>query len=135
MMTNEEATKFAFNSYVRAFEAGNEHMIAQYFAADLAFRNHSIAKSFNLDEIKTSVLKVHQKYQNLKSAIKDVMVEDNRIAFCAEQHAFFVPDDGYVNMDIMNLYTLDDGKVKEWRLWFTQHADSNRPPNDKKPNC
>ncbi|MBX3710045.1 MAG: nuclear transport factor 2 family protein [Gammaproteobacteria bacterium] len=123
-MTNEEAIKFAFNSYVRAFEAGNEHMIDQYFAADLAFRNHSVAKSSSLNEIKASVLKVHQKYQNLKSVIKDVVVEGNRMAFRAEQHAFFVPDDGYVNMDVMNLYTLVDGKVKEWRLWFTQHADS-----------
>lgn len=123
-MTNEEAIKFAFNSYVRAFEAGNEHMIDQYFDADLAFRNHSVAKNFSLNEIKSSVLKVHQKYRNLKSAVKDVMVEDNRIAFRAEHHAFFVPDDGYVNMDVMNLYTIIDGKVTEWRLWFTQHADS-----------
>jgi hypothetical protein len=127
IMTNEEAAKFAFNSYIRAFEAGNEHMIDQYFAADLAFRNYSVAKNFSLNEIKSSVLKVHQKYQNLKSAVKDVMVEGNRIAFRAEQQAFFVPDNEYVNMDVMNLYILADGKVKEWRLWFTQHADSKEP--------
>lgn len=45
MMTNEEALNFSFNSYVRAFEAGNEHMIDQYFATNLAFRNHSVAKA------------------------------------------------------------------------------------------
>ncbi len=127
MMTNEEAIKFAFNSYVRAFEAGNEHMIDQYFAADLAFRNHSVAKNFSLNEIKSSVLKVHQKYRNLKSVVKDVMVEGDRIAFRAEQHAFFAPDDRCMNMDVMNLYTIVNGKVKEWRLWFTQNADSNEP--------
>jgi len=124
MKTNEEATQFAFNSFVKAFEAGNEHMIAEYFTADLVFYNHSVAKSYSLDEIKASILKVHKKYKNLKSAVKDVIVEGNRMAFRAEQQAFFVPDDKNVTMDIMNLYTLVDGKVKEWRLWFTQHADS-----------
>lgn len=123
-MTNEEAIKFAFNSYVRAFEAGNEHMIDQYFAADLKFRNHSVAKNYTLHQIKLSVLEVHKKYQDLKSEIKDVIVEGNRIAFRAEQHAFFVPDDKYVNMDVMNLYTLADGKVQEWQLWFSQNANS-----------
>jgi len=124
-MTNEDAIKFAFDSYVRAFEAGNEHMIDQYFATDLELRNHSVARNYNLHEIKSSVLKVHQKYQNLKSVVKDVIVEGNRIAFRAEQHAFFVPDNEYVNMNVMNLYTLVDGKVKEWQLWFNQNADSN----------
>lgn len=40
------------------------------------------------------------------------MLEGNRIAFRAEQHDFFVPDDEYVNMNVMNLYTLVDDKVK-----------------------
>ena len=66
----------------------------------------------------------HKKYQNLKSDIKDVIVEGNRIAFRAKQHAFFVPDDKQVNMDVMNVYTLVDGRVKEWQLWFKQEVDS-----------
>jgi limonene-1,2-epoxide hydrolase len=119
-MTNTDARKFALDSFVIAFEAGNEAMIDQYFASDLKFRNHSVAKDYSLDQIKLSVLEVHKKYQNLKSEIKDVVVEGNRIAFRVEQHAFFVPDDEYVDMDVMNLYTLQDGKVKEWRLWFVQ---------------
>lgn len=121
-MTNNDARKFAFDSFVTAFEAGNEEIIDQYFAADLKFRNHSVAKNYSLDQIKMSVLEVHKKYQKLKSEIKDVIVEGNCIAFRVEQHAFFVPDDEYVNMDVMNLYTLVDGKVKEWRLWFVQRA-------------
>jgi limonene-1,2-epoxide hydrolase len=124
MMTNNEARKFVFDSFVLAFEAGNEHMIDQYFAADLKFRNHSVAKNYSLHQIKLSVLEVHKKYQDLKSEVKDIIVSANRIAFRVEQHAFFVPDDEYVNMDVMNLYTLVDGKVKEWRLWFSQDADS-----------
>ena len=127
MMTNEEAVKFAINSYVNAFQAGNEHLIDHYFSADLEFRNHSVAKNFSLQQIKLSVLEVHKKYQHLKSAVKDVIVEGNRIAFRAEQHAFFVPDNDYVNMNVMNLYTLADGKVKTWQLWFNQHAYSAKP--------
>lgn len=122
-MTNEEARKFVFDSFVTAFEAGNEHMIDQYFAADLEFRNHSVAKNYSLQQIKLSVLEVHKKYRDLKSEVKDILVADNCIAFRVEQHAFFVPDDEYVNMDVMNLYKLTDGKVKEWRLWFTQDID------------
>ena len=125
-MTNIDARKFAFDSFVTAFEAGNEQMIDQYFAADLEFRNHSVAKNYSLDQIKMSVLEVHKKYRDLKSDVKDVIVEGNRIAFRVEQHAFFVPDDEYVNMDVMNLYKLVDGKVKEWRLWFSQYVDLNK---------
>lgn len=122
-MTNEEARKFAIDSFVNAFEAGNEQIIEQYFAPDLELRNHSVAKSYSLDQIKLSVLEVHKKYRDLKSEVKDVIVEDNSIAFRVEQHAFFVPDDEYVHMDVMNLYKLVDGKVKEWRLWFVQSVD------------
>lgn len=123
-MTNEEARKFAFDSFVTAFEAGNEHVIDQYFAADLEFYNHSIARAYSLYQIKLSVLEVHKKYRDLRSEVKDVIVEGNRIAFRVEQHAFFVPDEEYVNMDVMSLYKLVDGKIKEWRLWFSQDADS-----------
>lgn len=123
-MTNEEARKFAFDSFVTAFEEGNEHIIDQYFAADLEMYNHSVLRSYSLQQIKLSVLEVHKKYQDLKSEVKEVITEDNHIVFRVEQHAFFVPDDEYVNMDVMNLYKLADGKVKEWRLWFNQDADS-----------
>jgi len=125
-MTNEEAKKFAFDSFVTAFEAGNEQMIAQYFASDLKFRNQSVAKNYCLDQIKLSVLEVHKKYRDLNSEVKDVIVEGNCIAFRVEQHAFFVPDDEYVHMDVMNLYKLADGKVKEWRLWFSQYIDLSK---------
>lgn len=123
-MTTEEAQKFVFDSFVTAFESGNEHLIDQYFDADLEFYNHSVARNYSLQQIKSSALKVHKKYLDLKSELKDVIVQDNRIAFRVEQHAFFVPDDEYVNMDVMSLYKLVDGKVKEWRLWFSQDADS-----------
>lgn len=119
-MTHEEAIQFAFNSFVRAFEAGNEHLPDQYFSPDLELRNHSVAKNYTLPEIKLSVLKVHQKYQNLKSEVKDVIRDGNRLAFRAEQQAFFVPENKHVKMDVMNLYTLEAGKVKTWHLWFNQ---------------
>ncbi len=125
-MTNEEASKFALDSFVTAFEAGNESIIDRYFAADLEFRNHSVAKNYTLQQIKLSVLEVQKKYRNLTSEIKDVIVEDHSIAFRVEQQAFFVPDDEYVHMDVMNLYKLVDGKVKEWRLWFSQYVDLSK---------
>lgn len=123
IMTNEEARKFVLDSFVTAFEAGNEHLIDQYFAADLKMYNHSVSRGYSLNQIKLSVLEVHKKYRDLTSEVKDVIVEGDRIAFRVEQHAFFVPDDEYVNMDVMNLYKLVDGKVKEWRLWFSQDTD------------
>jgi hypothetical protein len=126
-MINEQARQFIFDSFITAFEAGNEHIIDQYFAADLEFYNHSVAKHFTLQQIKSSVLKVHKKYRDLKSEIKDVIVEDNHLAFRVEQQAFFVPDDEYVSMDVMNVYKLMDGKVKEWRLWFAQDALKKSP--------
>lgn len=119
-MTNDEAKKFAFNSYVCAFEAGNEHMIDQYFDANLKFCNHSVAKNYTLSEIKLSILKFHNKYQNLKSEIQDVIVEDSHLAFRVEHHAFFLPDNEYVKMTVMNLYKITDYKVTEWQLWFNQ---------------
>lgn len=124
-MTNEEARKFAFDSYVTAFEAGNEHMIDQYFAADLELYNHSVVKNYSLHQIKLSVLEFHKKYRDLKSEVKDVIVEGNRIAFRVEHHALFVPDDEYVSMAVMNLYKFTGGKVKEWRLWFSQYVDTS----------
>lgn len=124
-MTHAEARKFAYDSFVIAFEAGNESIIDQYFTSDLEFYNHSVARSYPLQQIKLSVLEVHKKYRHLKSEITDVVVEDDRIAFCVEQHAFFVPDNQYVTMAVMNLYKLVNGKVKEWKLWFTQNAVTN----------
>lgn len=53
--------------------------------------------------------RLFNKYRDLKSEIKDIIVENNHIAFRVEQHAFFVPDDEYVNMDVINLYKLIDG--------------------------
>lgn len=125
-MTHEEARKFAYDSFVLAFEEDNEYVIDQYFSPDLDFYNHSVTRKYTLQQIKMSVLEVHKKYQNLKSEVKDVIVEGDRIAFRVEQHAFFVPDDEYVNMDVMSLYTIVDGKVKNWRLWFTQDADTTQ---------
>lgn len=123
-MTNEEARLYAFDSFVTAFEAGNESMIDQYFAGDLEFCNHSVARNYNLQQIKLSVIEAQKKYQDLKSEIKDVIVEGNCITFRVEQQAFFVPDNEYVTMSVMNLYKLKDGKVNEWRLWFSQAANS-----------
>lgn len=125
-MTNDEARKFAYDSFVLAFKEGSEDVIDHYFSPDLDFYNHSVARKYTLQQIKMSVLEVHKKYKNLKSEVKDVIVEGDRIAFRVEQHAFFVSDDEHVNMDVMNLYTIVDGKVKNWRLWFTQDADTTQ---------
>lgn len=121
-MTNEEAKKFAYDSYVTAFDIGNEHLIDQYFSPDLEMYNHSVNRNYNLQQIKLGSAEFQKKYLELKSVIKDVIAEGNRIAFRVEHNAFFVPDDEYVNMDVMNLYELEDGKVKAWRVWFTHDA-------------
>lgn len=130
-MTNEQARQFVTESFIDAFEANQdgklkEAAIDSFFHHDLEMYNHSVLRHYTLDQIKMSVLEVYKKYQNLTSELKDVIVEGNRIAFRVEQHAFFVPDEEYVNMDVMNLYTLVDGKVKNWRLWFTQDAETSK---------
>lgn len=116
-MTNNEAHQFAFNSFITTFTPGNEHMIDRYFDANLTLLNHSVSKQFGLNELKSSLPRVHKKYQDIKSEIKDVFVENDRIAFHVKQTAFYVPENRQATMDVMNLYTLCDGKIKEWQMW------------------
>lgn len=123
-MTNDEARQFAFDSYITTFESGNEHMIDKYFDTNLEMNNHSVDKKYNLEEIKASVIKFHRKYHNLKSEVKDILVQGNQIAFRVEHSAFFVPEEQQVTMSVMNLYKVKNGKVKEWRLWFCQHPSA-----------
>lgn len=116
-MTNNDANKFAFDSFVKAFAPGNEHMIDQYFDSDLILFNHSVSKQFNLNDVKSRLPNIHKKYQNIRSEIMDIIVENNRIAFHVRQNAFYAPENKHVTLDVMNLYTLTDGKVKEWQIW------------------
>lgn len=116
-MTNNDANKFAFDSFVTAFAPGNEHMIDQYFDSDLLLFNHSVPKTFNLNELKSRLPNIHKKYQDLQSEIKDVIVENDRIAFHVKQNAFSVQDNKHITLDIMNMYKLSDGRVKEWQIW------------------
>lgn len=51
-MKNTEAREFAFESFIVAFAPVNEQMIDQYFAEDVEFFNHSLAKSFTLNQVK-----------------------------------------------------------------------------------
>lgn len=119
-MSNNETNKFAFNSFVTAFAPGNEHMLDQYFASDLIMLNHSVSKRFDLNDLKSRLPNIHKKYKDLKSEVKDVMAVEDRIAFRVEQNATHTPDGKSVRLDVMNLYKLESGKVKEWRIWFNQ---------------
>jgi DNA-binding transcriptional MerR regulator len=119
------AHKFAFHSFVTAFSAGNEHMLDQYFCSDLIMFNHSVSKQFNLNDLKSRLPNLQRIFKNLKSEIKDVIAEKDRIAFRVEQNAIFtkdIPDGIQVRLDVMNLYTLESSKVKEWQIWvnFTE---------------
>ena len=122
-MTNIDANKFAFDSFVTAFAPGNEHLIDHYFDSALILFNHSVSKQYNLNDLKSRLPNIHKKYQNLNSELKDVIVENNRIAFHVKQHVFSVSENKHVTLDIMNLYTLSDGKVKEWRMWENYNHD------------
>jgi ketosteroid isomerase-like protein len=117
-MTNIDATKFAFDSYVTAFSPGNEHMIDQYFASDLAFFNHAQPGQFDLNYVKSGLATFNEKYKDVKSEVKDVTAEEDRLAFRVEHNAFYEPEGKHVTVNVMNLYKLNDGKVKEWRVWF-----------------
>jgi hypothetical protein len=116
-MTNNDANKFALDSFITAFAPGNEHMLDQYFAPDLILFNHSVSKQFNLNDLKSRLPNIHKKYQNLKSEIKSLIVENDGMAFHVRQSAQHVPDNKEITVDVMNLYKLVEGKVKEWQIW------------------
>lgn len=125
-MRNDNINKFIFDSFVTAFAPGNEHLIDQYFDSSMILLNHSALKQFNLTDLKARLPNIHKKYRDLKSDIKDVIVENNHIAFHVKQNAFYTPDNTYVTLNIMNLYTLSNGKVKEWQMWESfNHSKGN----------
>lgn len=114
------AHRFAFDSFVTAFEPGNEQMLDQYFAANLIMFNHAMAKQLDLNDLKSRLPTIHSIFKDLKSEIKDIITDEDRIAFRVEQHAMFYkhkPDGVPVRLDVMNLYKLESGKVKEWQIW------------------
>jgi DNA-binding transcriptional MerR regulator len=114
------AHKFAFDSYVTAFAPGNEAMLDQYFSSDLVMFNYSASKQLDLHDLKLLLPVVHKIFRDLKSEVKDVTMEDDRIAFRIEQNAIFTkhrPEGVQIRLDAMNLYKLECGKVKEWKIW------------------
>lgn len=114
------AHQFAFNSFVIAFERGNELMLDKYFASDLIMFNHSMSKQLDLTDLKSRLSVIHTVFKDLKSEIKDVVADEDRIAFRVEQNALFtkhIPEGVPVKLDVMNLYKLEYGKVKEWQIW------------------
>lgn len=114
------AHKFAFDSFVTAFAPGNEQMLDQYFASDLIMFNHAMSKQLDLNDLKSRLPNIHKIFKDLKSEIKDVIADEDRIAFRVEQNAKFLkhkPDGVQVKLDVMNLYKLESGKVKEWQIW------------------
>lgn len=125
IMRNEElffgfAHKFVFDSYVTAFEPGNEKMLDQYFSSNLIMFNHAMSKQLDLNKLKSHLPNIHKIFKDLKSEIKDVITDEDRIAFRVEQNAMFFKhksDGVQVRLDAMNLYKLESGKVKEWQIW------------------
>lgn len=114
------AHKFAFESFVTAFAPGNEHMLDKYFSSDLIMFNHSMSKQLDLNDLKSRLPNLQKIFKDLKSDIKDVVADEDRIAFRVEQNAIFykhIPDGIQVKLDVMNLYKLESGKVKEWQIW------------------
>lgn len=114
------AHKFAFDSFVTAFAPGNEQLLDQYFASDLIMFNHAMSKQLDLNDLKSRLPNIHKIFKDLKSEIKDVIADEDRIAFRIEQNAMFYKhkaDGVQVKLDVMNLYKLESGKVKEWQIW------------------
>lgn len=114
------AHKFAFDSYVTAFEPGNEDMLDKYFASDLKMINHAMSKQLDLNDLKSRLSMLQKIFKDLKSEIKDVIADEDRIAFRVEQNAMFLkhkPAGAQIRLDSMNLYKLESGKVKEWQIW------------------
>src|SRR5580658_4236078 len=83
------AHQFAFDSYVTAFAPGNEQMLDKYFAADLVMFNHAMSKQLDLSDLKSRLPNLQKIFKDLKSEIKDVIADEDRIAFRVEQNAMF----------------------------------------------
>ncbi len=114
------AYQFAFDSYVTAFASGNEQMLDQYFSSDLIMFNHAMSNQLDLNDLKSRLPHLQKIFKDLKSEIKDVITDEDRIAFRVEQNAMFYknkPDGVQIKLDAMNLYKLESGKVKEWQIW------------------
>lgn len=114
------AHQFAFDSYVTAFAPGNEEMLDEYFSSDLVMFNHAMSRQLDLNDLKSRLPNLQKIFKDLKSEIKDVIADEDRIAFRVEQNAIFYkhnPDGIQVKLDAMNLYKLESGKVKEWQIW------------------
>ena len=78
------------------------------------------AISATLMTLKSRLPNLQKIFKDLKSEIKDVIADEDRIAFRVEQNAIFYehnPDGIQVKLDAMNLYKLESGKVKEWQIW------------------
>jgi hypothetical protein len=100
-------------------------MIDHYFDADIEFFNHALEKSFSLSQIKTGAKEAYKKYKNLQSELKELILEGNPIAFRVQQLAIYEPDGEQIKLEVMNMYTCVDGKVKPWRLWDHGYIPSN----------
>jgi DNA-binding transcriptional MerR regulator len=114
------AHTFAFNSFVTAFSPGNEHLLDHYFDPSLIMFNHAMSKQLDLNDLKSRLPHLQEILKDLKSEVKDVIAEGDRIAFRVEQNAMFFkhnPEGIHVKLDVMNLYKLESGKVKEWQIW------------------
>lgn len=114
------AHKFAFDSYVTAFAPGNDYMLDRYFASDLIMFNHAMAKQLYLNDLKSILPNIHRVFNELQSEIKDVIADEDRMAFRIVQNAIFTkhnPKGVKIRLDSMNFYKLKNGKVKEWQIW------------------
>jgi len=112
--------QFAFDSYVTAFAPGNEQMLDKYFSSNLIMFNHAMSKQLGLNDLKSRLPDLQNMFKGLKSEIKDVIANEDRIAFRVEQNALFTkhtPVGKQIRLDSMNLYKLESGKVKEWQIW------------------
>lgn len=116
-MTHFNALKFAFESFVTAFEPGNQQMLDYFFSSDVILINHSHSKQFTLDQIKTKLPNIQKKFQHLTSEIKDLILSEDKLAFRASQRAFYMPENQFVTFDTMNIYQLAKNKVSEWQIW------------------
>ena len=79
-----------------------------------------MSKQLGLNDLKSRLSDTQKMFKDLHSEIKDVIADEDRIAFRVEQKAKFFkhkPEGVQVKLDVMNLYKLVNGRVKEWQIW------------------
>lgn len=81
--------------------------------------NHFISKQLDLNDLKSRLPNLQTLFRDLKSEVKDVITDDDRLAFRVEQNALFFkhnPEGIHVKLDVIIYINLKVVKLKSGKF-------------------